>query len=78
MTCSSQKAPLAPHVLTRPGCHDGAAVARLDGPGADAAGEDGGDAEDAGSALHLRPARRDDGQVDAGDGRHRLRVLRDR
>ena len=27
--------------------------------------------------LHLRPARRDDGQVDAGDGRHGLRVHRD-
>ena len=45
-------------------------------PGEHAAGADRGAAEEP-LLRHLRAARRDDGQVDAGDGRQRLRVHRD-
>ena len=54
----------------------GAAAPRIDGAGADTAPPDGRPAARA-AGLHLRAARRHDGQVDAGDRRHRLHVHRD-
>ena len=52
-----------------------AAVARLDGAGADAAGEDRGQAADPAWAL-LHAARRGDDQLDAGRRRRRLKLSR--
>ena len=71
-----EEAPAAPHVPARHGRHAGAAAARLDDSGGHAAGQDRGAAEEP-LLRHLHPARRDDGQVDAGDGRQRLRLHRD-
>ena len=71
-----QEAPLAAHVPSWHRRHAGAAAARIDGARGHRARPDGGRAEDA-HGLHLHPARRDDGQVDAGGSGHGLSVLGD-
>ena len=58
------------------GVTPGAAAARVDGAGGHRAGRDRRGAEDA-ARLHLHPARRDDGQVDAEGRGHGVRVLGD-
>ena len=67
----TKKSSFPPHVPSRHGRHDRVAVARLDGAGADAARADGGESEEP-ADVHLHPARRHDGPVDAGGRRQRV------
>ncbi len=69
-----QKASLAADVPERRRRHHGAAAARVDASGRDRAGADGRQGPHA-VRGDLCPARRDDGQVDAGHGRRRLRAV---
>ena len=68
-----QEASVAPHRSARRGRGDLAAAARRHDPGGHRAGQHGGRAEAAPRIL-LLPARRDHGEVDAGQGGHRLRA----
>ncbi len=65
-----QKARVAARVPAGVGHDPGLAAPRIDGPGADTSPPDGRPAARA-AGLHVRAARRHDGQVDARDRRHR-------
>ena len=65
-----KKAPSAPDIPARSRRGDCAAAAGLHGPGADRPGADGRESPQP-AGVHLRAARRHDGQMDAGPGRAR-------